>query len=101
MFNTVKTIDCCVLEKEVIKRVGENKFSKELDRYLFEGCENDSYNAISIETLKDDIADAKNGYAHLEGQELCDFINTWEALIEIFDEEGIKATEDVIVWVCW
>lgn len=24
MFNTIKTIDCSVLKKEVIKRVGEN-----------------------------------------------------------------------------
>jgi hypothetical protein len=101
MFDTIKTIDCHVLEKEIIKRVGENKFSKELDRYLFEGCENDSYNAISIEALKDDLVDAKDGYTCFEGQDLCDFIDTWEALIEIFNEEGIKETEDVVVWVCW
>ena len=99
MFNTIKTIDCCVLEKEVIKRVGENRFSKELDTYLFDGCENDSYNAISIETLKNDLADAKDGRSYFEGQVLCDFIDTWEALIEIFYEEGITETEDVLVWV--
>lgn len=101
MFNTIKTIDCCVLEKEVIKRVGENRFSKELDTYLFDGCENDSYNAISIETLKNDLADAKDGHSYFEGQVLCDFIGTWEALIEIFYEEGITETEDVLVWVYW
>lgn len=101
MFNTIKTIDCCVLEKEVIKRVGENRFSKELDIYLFDGCENDSYNAISIETLKNDLAAAKDGHSYFEGQVLCDFIDTWEALIEIFYEEGITETEDVLVWVYW
>ena len=101
MFNTIKTIDCNVLKKEVIKRVGENRFSKDLDIYLFDDCEKYSYNAISIETLKNNLADAKDGLLYFEGQVLCDFIDTWEALIEIFNEEGITETEDVLVWIYW
>lgn len=100
MFNTIRAVDYYELEKEVIKRVGENKFSKELDRYLFEGWEN-SYNRITIECLKEDICDAKEGYSRLVGDEIEDYVKTWGAIIEIFEDEGIGETEDVVVWICW
>ena len=74
---------------------------KDLDTYLFDDCEKYSYNAISIETLKNNLTNAKNKLLYFEEQVLCDFIDTWEALIEIFDEEGITETEDVLVWVYW
>lgn len=101
MFETIKTITCRALEKEVIKRIGENKFSKELDAYLFEGCENDSYNRIRINYLKDDIADAEDGYANIAEEDMEDYVKTWNCIIEILEEEGIREDEDVVVWVCW
>lgn len=101
MFNTVKTIDFCDFEEEVVKRIGENKFSKELGQCLFSDYANDSYNSITIAILKENIFDIKNGYGQSfddeEEKEL--YILTLNTIIEIFEEAEIKEEEEVLV--CW
>lgn len=101
MFNTVKTIDIYRLEEEIIKRIGENEFSKELDRYLFDEVANDSYNLITVATLKDEIADINDGYNNSFIGEEEEYISTLNTIIEIFEEAGIKEEEEVLVSISW
>jgi phenylalanyl-tRNA synthetase alpha subunit len=101
MFNTIKTIDIHELEEEVIKRIGENEYTEELDRYLFDEVANDSYNSITIATLKDEIADINDGYNNYFIGEENEYILTLNTIIEIFEEAGIKEEEKVLVSVSW
>jgi len=102
MFNTIKTIDIYELEEEVIKRIGENEYSKELDRYLFTEYANDSYNSITIATIKEDIADINDGYREdFIGEEKELYISTLNTIIEIFEEAGIEDEEKVLVLISW
>lgn len=102
MFKTVKTVDYYTFEKAVMDKVGDNKFSSEIDRYFFEGYANDSYNSLSIETLRQEIEDVLDGYSFVKDEnEKEDYIETCSAMIEIFEDAGIGETETVLVLISW
>lgn len=95
-FYTAKWIDAQKLEEEVINRIGDENQYTRLDKYLFEGVNNDSYQHISISELKEFIEEELSYPLFGEG-----IIKVYRALIDIFLEEGFKEEEDVLIWFCW
>lgn len=101
MFSTAKVVDYNNLVSVVKERVKDDNKHIEFGDYFFKGCWNGSYNLISTELIKEEIEDIKGGYTHIPEEDIDDYIEVNEALIEIFEENGILYEEVVLVYVCW
>lgn len=101
MFNTVKIVDYNNLVSAVKERAREDNKRIEFGDYLFEGCENDSYNSLSIDLIKELIDDIKDGYTHIPEEDVDDYIEVSEILIEILEENDISCRDIVLVYVTW
>lgn len=101
MFDTVKVVDYNNLVSAVKERARENNKCIEFGDYLFEGCENDSYNSLSIDLIKEVMDDIKDGYAHVPEEDVEDYIEVSEILIEILEENDISYRDIVLVYVTW
>lgn len=101
MFGTVKVIGYNNLVSAVKEKVKIGNKCIEFRDYFFKGCENGSYNIISIESIKEEMKDIKGGCVHISEEDIDDYIEVSEALIEIFEENDILYRDRVLVYVCW
>lgn len=101
MFSTVKVVDYDNLVSVVKERVKDGNKRIEFRDYFFKGCWNGSYNLISIELIKEEMRAIKGGYSYISEEDIDDYIEVSEALIEIFEENDILYEDMVFVRVCW
>lgn len=101
MFDEVKVVDYDNLLNEVKERVNSDNKYIDFGDYLFEGCENGSYNSLSIDLIKEVMEDIKDGYTHIPEEDVDDYIEVSETLIKILEENDISCKDIVLVYVCW
>ena len=101
MFDEVKVVDYDNLLDEVKKRVSDDNKYINFANYFFEGCENYSYNPLSIDGIEEAIENVNSKSFHILPKDIDDYTEISEALIEILKENDISYRDMILVYVCW
>lgn len=101
MFDEVKVVDYDNLLNEVKERVSNDNKYIDFANYFFAGCENYSYNPLSIDGIEEAIENIKSENFHMLSKDIDDYIEISEALIEILKENDISYRDMILVYICW